>query len=663
MPFWWKRRRRPWFGRWRQRRYRFRQTRKRRRRYPRRYKRRRTTRRRRRRRGKVRRKKPFIPLRQWQPDSINKCKIKGFGELVLGAEGTQFLCYTNQKYDWAAPLTPGGGGFGVERFTLQYLYDQHIFRNNIWTKTNQYKDLCRYLFVKFTFYAHPKIDFIINYNRQPPFNIDKTTYPSFHPLLMLLGPHKRILPSKQSRPNGKHKLTLTIKPPKQMISKWFFMKQFADYDLCQIAATACTLSYPRLGCCNENRIITIQYLNPEFFQDSTWAQMPTSGPYVPYTNISRIIKYYSPTVPNGYTPNFWNTPETEHQNYYDSISNDKGWFSKKILGATKVEPNTHHLPLAYARYNPAEDNGKGNQIWLTSVVTGQYKRPTEDILLFDNTPIWLAFFGWWNYVQKLKDKSFMSLHMFVIKSPFIKPPVLTATRNYFPFVDANFVQGNNPNKSPLTYNDKKLWYPTCWHQVETINSFVECGPYIPKLNQDRESTWELPYKYSFHFKWGGPQMFDQEVNNPKDKNTYPVPDTLQEGLQISNPSKQKTESILHEWDFRRGFVTNAALERMQKNILTDSDVQTDSEGESKKRKRVTAELHNPEEKTKKIKTCLLSLCESSTSQEEAQTSEDLLKLINKQREQQHLLKQNLITLLTDLKYKQKLLQLQTGVLE
>ena len=667
MPFWWRRRRRPWFGRWRQRRYTRRQ-RTRRKRWPRRrWKRRRTTRRRKRRRGKVRKKKAKLFLQQWQPDSIANCKIKGYGELVLGAEGTQYLCYTNQKNEWTPPLMAGGGGFGVERFTLSYLYDQHIARNNIWTKSNKNKDLCRYLKCTFYFYRHEYIDFVVQYKRQPPFNIDQTTYPSFHPLLILLGKHHKYIPSLKTKPRGKNTVKITIRPPKQMINKWFFTEQFCQYDLLQIAGAACSFRYPRISSTAENRIITIYYLNPDFFQVSDWGQVRNNSPYEPYTGIAHNNLYIGPNAPTGYKPNFWENHPDLPTNYYKSVSYNDGWFSKKILTAVQVKRNEqsqHEIPVRVARYNPVIDNGKGNQIWLTSITGSQYHKPSDPVLLFENTPLWLAFYGWWNYIQKLKDKSLFTLSMFVIKSPYIIPPPDTATRQYFPFIDQEFIQGKNPNNSPLTYLDTKAWYANAWHQVKTINSIVECGAYIPKLSEERDSSWELPYKYIFSFKWGGPQVFDPEVGNPKDKDKYPVPDTLFQTIPISNPLKQTTASLIHEWDYRRGFITNKALKRMSENILTDTDFQTDAESPQKKRQRVTAELHNPEEKTKEIKDCLLSLCESSTSQEEETTqTPNLIELIHKQHLKQQKLKLNILKLLKDIKSKQRMLQLQSGLME
>ncbi len=46
---------------------------------------------------------------QWQPDSIRKCKIKGVGILILGAEGTQMDCFTVTKTDYVPPKIPWEG--------------------------------------------------------------------------------------------------------------------------------------------------------------------------------------------------------------------------------------------------------------------------------------------------------------------------------------------------------------------------------------------------------------------------------------------------------------------------------------------------------------------------------------------------------------------------
>nr|UHK05770.1 MAG: ORF1 [Torque teno midi virus] len=673
MPFWWGRRRKFWsntrFRKWgRRRRYKTRRRFKRR-------KYRRPYRRRRRRRKKVRRKKQSILVRQWQPDSIVLCKIKGYEALLWGAEGTQYLCYTQHMYDFVRPKYPGGGGFAAQLYSLTYLYDQYKLRNNIWTASNKYKDLCRYLKCIFTFYRHTETDFVIIYNRQPPFEIDQYTYMNFHPYMMLQQKHKIILPSLKHNPKGKLKKRKTIKPPKQMLSKWFFQQQFSDYDLVQIAAAACSLSYPRIGCCNENRIITLYCLNPQFYHNSSWAQhLGQKHYYEPYTNIADLEFWSGPKdKPIKYHPRNYITnppsspPDPDDGPYYRSIDYTGGWFSTRVLQAWDVLSGTiksRPLPIMVARYNPAQDDGKGNKLWVTSIMGGHFDIPTATPdLLFKDLPLWLCFWGYWSYLEQKKGKSFFPLHMFVVQSRYIQPQQTETANNYFAFIDLDIINGKNQYESYLTYSEKKLWYPTADWQIKTINAFCECGPYVPKLQNQNKGTWELATKYSFHFKWGGPHITDKPVDNPKEKDKYDVPDTIKEAIQIANPAKNIAATMFHDWDYRRGCITNTAIKRMQENLETDSSLQSDSDTEpSPKKRRIQPHLHDPEKKTKKIQACLLSLCEEPTCQETQETP-NILQLIQQQQQQQQQLKHNLLTLIKDIKVKQKLLQLQTGVLE
>lgn len=671
MPFWWRRRKRFWYGRRYKRRYPQRRYKKRRRPYRRR-RHRRFTRRRRRRRGKVRKKKPTLVVRQWQPDRIVHCKIKGYEALILGAEGTQYLCSTTEKYNWVKTKYPGGGVFAVQLYSLKYLYDQWKLKNNIWTKTNDYTDLCRYLKVKFVFYRHHKVDFIVIYNRQPPFQINHLTYQQYHPYLLLQMHHKRIIPSLQTNPRGKSKVKITIRPPKQMLSKWFFQKEFSEYDLLLLAGSACSLKYPRLGCCNENRIFTFYYLNPGFFSESSWGHtLDDNNYYKPYTGIPDL-EFWSgrETAPTKYKPKSYieQAPSSEGKSakYYRSIDYTGGYFSSRVLQAWDVlndRTKTRPLPIGVARYNPELDDGKGNEVWLTSIFGGHYDKPslTPDAIIV-GLPLWQAFWGYWSYLQQKKTKGYFSLNMFVVKSPYIYPQPTEITKNYYPFIDLDFIQGKNPFDSFLTVEDKKLWYPTCHRQIKTINAFCSSGPYVPKLSNDRESTWELPINYTFHFKWGGPQLQDQPVSNPKTKDTYPVPDTIKEAIQIHDPSKNIAATMFHQWDYRRGCITSSAIKRMSENLETDTSISSDAESTPKKKRRVQPLLHDPEKETQEITKCLLSLCEETTCQEE-KTPQDLLKLINQQQQQQQQLKHNLLILIKDLKAKQRSLQLQTGILE
>ncbi len=100
-------------------------------------------------------------------------------------------CYTNAASEYPQPKAPGGGGFGYEVISLKWLFQQFLSHNNIWTTSNEYTDLVRYTGGKITFYAHPYVDFILAYDLQPPFDINKYSYPEIQPQNMLLKKHKK----------------------------------------------------------------------------------------------------------------------------------------------------------------------------------------------------------------------------------------------------------------------------------------------------------------------------------------------------------------------------------------------------------------------------------------------------------------------------------------
>nr|UHM27157.1 MAG: ORF1 [Torque teno midi virus] len=690
MPFWWKRRRKPWFGRWRYRKRRYKKYKGRRKRVFRR-RNRKPTRRRRRRKYKVRRKKPKIILKQWQPDSIRKCKIKGSSVLIIGAQGTQFRCFTNTAEEYPHPKAPGGGGFGSEIISLKWLYQEYLRHNNIWTHSNQYTDLVRYTGGQITFYRHPITDFIISYDLQPPFILNQYTYPELQPQNMLLAKRKKILLSKQTKTNGRLKLKIKFKPPKQMTTKWFFQKDFCPYGLIRISAAAADFNYSRIGWSAQSQVSTLYALNTEFYQISNWAQ--STGSSRGYVNIAtQQFPLWFKFVENKQTKWYCYDPDDETKKkyqdnpYFRSVSYYDGFFNPRILFSSEVRAGGNHhdknktvyteaefstvgstqliaqLPLIPLRYNPNADHGHGNCIYLASVFQGRYNKPSISTnLVFNNVPLWMAAYGNWDFIlQHQADKGIYLHNMFVVQSDALETLNQTTKQTIYPLVDSEYCQGKLPWDEYLGETAKQFWYPTAEWQKGSLNTLVCSGPYVPKYNDQKGSTWELPYTYKFFFKWGGPQVTDPQVEDPCTRNKYPVPDTLQKTVQITNPEKLHTASLLHEWDFRRGFVTSTALKRMSEHLETDTDFQSDDSETTRKKRRITKEIPCKLQKEEKIKECLLSLCEEPTCQEETQ---DLHKLIKQQQQQQQHLRKNILKLMTYLKKSQTCVELQTGLLE
>nr|UHK06752.1 MAG: ORF1 [Torque teno midi virus] len=661
MPFWWQRRKR-WF--WRRPLNQTKRRRKRKRRYTRRpfykYKRRRTfgRRRRRRRRKKVRRKLQKLTLKVWQPEKIKKCKIKGLQLFLMGSEGKQFACFTDDKDNWTPARNPGGGGFTLERYTLQYLYEDHKAGNNIWTTSNIGLDLCRYTGCRFSFFRSPNTDFIVSYQLQGPFDLDKFSYADVHPKNQLLQKHHIIIPSHKTKPFGRNTVSLKIKPPKLLTTKWFFQESFSDATLVVLKIAAINVNYPYLSPTGTNLLVTCLSINQQFYTRKNWGDA-SQRKYNPQGNLSATLNIKTSETQTAYT-----TVTVKESTYKESIDIKTGWFQSKLLQAIDIQ-GQNVLPISAFRYNPEIDDGKGNAVWLSSVLKIDYNKPSADKdLIIEGRPMWELLYGFFNWVQKIKkDPQFLRSYIVVLQSRYFYPFKDIGTQNYHIPIDLSFVQGKGPYKEKPTLKQQELWFPTLENQLESINAIVSCGPYIPKYSNERESNWQLHGRYSFYFKWGGSAPQDQLVADPENQGTYITPDSIKKALQIINPEKQVPAGVLHSWDYRRGLITKTALKRMLQDAATDTDFQTDADAyhpPQKKKKGKALPLKQQEEE--EIQSCLLSLCEENTCQE-SQGPENLQTLINQQQQQQHKLKINLLKLIADLKRKQRIIQLQTGMLE
>lgn len=580
----------------------------------------------------------------------------------MGANGAQYKCYTNEALKFLPPKEPSGGGFGVEVFTLQQMYNLYKAHKCIWTTSNDYMDLARYTGCKFIFYRHRFVDFIISYDLQPPFTIDKYTYPQAHPLNQMLQRKKRVLYSLKTKPWGPSKVVLKIKPTKLLSTKWFFQRELAKIPLLKIQAAACDLSFANMGKTWASNMLSIYFLNTAFFQESNWGSTSGSA-YLPYKTIKRNLVFWSKDARGNKVKT---TPQLT--NYLTSVNYTTGWFNKGVLNAYSItEKDTADTPsimaitpVSVGRYNPQADTGEGNELWAVSSITEHYDHPaTDKTLIFKGYPLWLMFFGFKNYIEQEKgDPRFLDSYFFVFRCPSMQILQSVVKQDYFPFIDQSFLNGNMPYDEYLDENKKKFWFPTIKKQVETINTIVSLGPFIPKLKDDRESTWELNYKCSFYFKWGGQQITEKIAMDPSKQEQFDNPYNMQQGVQISNPQTQAWETTLHHWDFRRDILTKTAIKRMRDHLETDSDVSTVITGKPPKQRKITGEMQALQQENKEIQACLHSLFEEDTFQEE----ESLRELIRQQHHKQINLKQNLLQLISDLKKQQQNLQMQTGFL-
>ena len=135
--------------------------------------------------------------------------------------GNNLNCYLEST---APHKVPGGGGFSINNFNLNMLYEQHLVAQNWWTTGNENMPLIRYLYCKITCYREENVDYLFCYNNSFPMNASKLTYLSTHPQAMLLNKHTRIIKCKRNNRNRKPYRVIKIRPPSQMQNQWYFQK-------------------------------------------------------------------------------------------------------------------------------------------------------------------------------------------------------------------------------------------------------------------------------------------------------------------------------------------------------------------------------------------------------------------------------------------------------
>ncbi len=127
--------------------------------------------------------------------------------------------------------------------------------------------------------------------------------------------------------------------------------------------------------------------------------------------------------------------------------------------------------------------------------------------------------------------------------------------------------GQGPYKEYVTKIDKQHWFPSIQHQQETMNAFVQTGPLIPKLENIKDSTWELKAGYTFYFKWGGNPAPMETVTDPGDQEKFPTPYNKLQGLEIESPGKAK-QHFLYTFDERRNEISLKTAKRLKTDFTT-----------------------------------------------------------------------------------------------
>nr|UGV37839.1 MAG: ORF1 [TTV-like mini virus] len=532
----------------------------------------------------------YLRLKEWQPKTIKKCRIKGQICLFQCGKNRIFNNYAQYQESIVPVHESGGGGWSALAFSLGALYTEHEHLRNWWTQGNKGLPLARYLGCRFRFYKSLDTDYVVNVQLCPPFTDTEYLHLNAQPSRALMA-HRPIIVPNITRPpyNRKPYITKTFRPPSQFLNKWYFQQDICNTPVIMLITTAVSLDQYYLPNNELSNNITLYSLDTILFQNPNFQITTGTAGYQPKTNtflygtknghLSQDISKWTELIYLGNTQpyqegQFISTTNIDNKQTWGNPfhatfvhADTRVFYSSKkptnsdITSNQKPQISEVHEIYVECRYNPHKDTGQGNEMYLlsnTRSINTTHDAPQNPDLIITGFPLWLMVWGWTDWIKKLKVAQQIDINYYlVIKSSFIQPP-----RPCYIFLDKFFVY---PHIEDMTETDKSHWYPKLDYQQESINLIAQSGPGAPKLNKSQ--SMQAKANYSFHFKWGGCPAKMQDVKDPCAQGTYPIPRKEFSTDEIEDPSTPK-ETHLYSFDESGGYLTKKCTKRLKTDFET-----------------------------------------------------------------------------------------------
>lgn len=580
--------------------------------------------------------------------------------------------------DAIAPhLVPSMGGFSITVFTLNALFQMFQKGRCWWTQSNNELPLIRYTGASLKLYPSESSDYIVNYHKCFPMRPTIETYNSTQPTIMQLSRKHKIIKCKKHNYRQKPYKKLRITPPAQLTNKWFFQKELADTPLFMLMATGMSLDRFFMASNAQSTTIGFRGLNPDLWKYHNFYQTTTSG-YHP-DNSLYFYSYQQSTPPQQYTKvteikignliflgnTNSNTPgttiqDTDHswKTAINTYFNDYGRWGNIFIPLyltsplTRIITSTSHPRdiitetnystkdttlkeehfkfltkplLRNYRYNPLQDTGINNKLYMVSITDFSYDwNPPRDLELQNNNlPQWIANWGFIDFMKLLKkDEIIDTQKLIVLQTRFINPQD--------PFIipiDEDFLSGYSPFRKEITAADKLNWHPKVAFQYKSIAEICMSGPGTLKLPPNTSAEGHI--HYTLYFKLGGCAEAIKTIDNPSLQPEFPIPGNLPQSTSLQSP-ETPIENYFYSFDWRRQFLTEKAAQRISKYQTPETSIIPPT----------GLNLFNPT-----IPHESSSEGETETPEEETQTLKQLLKLF-RLRQQQY--KQQILRLMSNI---------------
>lgn len=535
--------------------------------------------------------------------------------------------YTQYHESISPEGIPLGGGFSLNRFTLNCLFNEHLKARNIWTTSNKNFPLIRYTGCEFKIYRPKLVDAVINFQNCFPMEASELTYHSTQPYIAMMtkGSKKirRLDDTKNKKPYKKFKFP----PPQQMTNRWFFSADISNTGLIMLASSAASFPNIYISPYAETNNITLKLLNCIIFQNRHFNQLTTSGYHpkdgmwlyatangeddpeigdiiflgnciqynrgTPLIDLPGIDKDKRKTLRDAmkiYTNSkYWGNPfHEDHLNqktrYYFTQNSPQITFGTGTHATKTLATKISELPLTRlhqefyftGRYNPNRDRAEDNLIYFlktTAEATGWDPDPEKDTLLTPHLPLWAGVWGLLDYHEKLKDMQHMDTdYITVIQTKSIEPQDINL--KYYVILDPQFTHGDSEwhDGHDRTEWDNIHWHPMLHYQHRSIETLGQSGPATAKLGPYK--TEELHCEYKFHFKVGGCAPPMDSITDPSEQTTYPVPTNIIDQHSLQSP-EQPIETYLYSFDERHQQITKTAAQRILKDFKPTTPLFTD----------------------------------------------------------------------------------------
>nr|UGV34100.1 MAG: ORF1 [TTV-like mini virus] len=580
-------------------------------------------------RGRYRnRKLKKLSIKQYQPKTIHKSKIKGL-ECFFQCN-YQKLSFNFQLYEssYVPEHLPGGGGFSIKAYSLQYLYDSHDFCRNFWTKGNANLPLVRYMGCKFTLYQSDSVDYVFTYHNNYPMVANIEMYNATQPSMLMMTKHSIKVPSKKTQRRRKPYKIVRIRPPAQLQNKWYFAQDICNFPLLMTLVSACSFDNYYISTNWDSININIITLKAGLIENTNFKNYDTSGYYLKTLQTGEKVYLYAthsenpvtqlkpkeliflgnsreftegyyfedpkkPNIPDFTQWDKWKTSTKHWGNPFHPFyitGNIRIFTSTTTVSAMfnkdKDQPITSgvlteiYTLIETLRYTPNADNGTENSIYFKPNTKDEqdsphWSPPRKEEFINSGYPLYILCWGFPDFQKRLgKLHNLETDHTLVIQTKHTRPirqPIIPLSES--------FIQGHSPFEKEHNNLDNDRWYPQLQYQYEQINEICKCGPGTPKLNGRK--TVEAKGLYTFYFKFGGSPPPMSFVDDPETQDKYAIPNNMLQTTSLQSPTTP-LQTFLYHFDTKRDYLTSTAAKRLQKDwdtkrlLFTDGTAQTSS---------------------------------------------------------------------------------------